>query len=68
MPLTEDNTRAEQADALIERPLQLDGRSPRALFYGAIVAYRQGHLDVARARFSAMLALSPPENVRAVLH
>jgi cytochrome c-type biogenesis protein CcmH len=67
MLLTGDNARVEQAAALIERALQLDGQSPKALFYGALIAYRQGRLDVARARFSAILALSPPENVRAAL-
>jgi cytochrome c-type biogenesis protein CcmH len=67
MLLTEDSARAEQAAALFERALQLDGQSPKALFYGAIIAYRQGRLDVARARFTALLALSPPENVRAAL-
>jgi cytochrome c-type biogenesis protein CcmH len=67
MLLTGDEARAEQAAALIERALQLDGQSPKALFYGALIAFRQGRLDVARARFSAILALSPPENVRAAL-
>lgn len=67
MLLTGDSARAEQASALIERALQLDAQSPKALFYGAIIAYRQGRLEVARERFSAMLALSPPENVRAAL-
>jgi cytochrome c-type biogenesis protein CcmH len=65
--LSGDSARAEQAAAFFEHALQLDGSSPKALFYGAIIAYRQGHLDLARARFSAMLALSPPENVRAAL-
>jgi cytochrome c-type biogenesis protein CcmH len=65
--LSGDSARAEQAAAFIEHALQLDGASPKALFYGAIIAYRQDHLDLARARFSAMLALSPPENVRAAL-
>jgi cytochrome c-type biogenesis protein CcmH/NrfG len=58
MLLTEDSARAEQAAALFERALQLDGQSPKALFYGAIIAYRQGRLDVARARFTALLALA----------
>ena len=62
-----DSARAEQAAEFIEHALQLDATVPKALFYGAIIAYRQGHLDVARARFSAMLAQSPPENVRAAL-
>ena len=65
--LAGDSSHAAQAAEFIERALQLDGRSPKALFYGGIIAYRQGRLDVARARFSAMLTLSPPENVRAAL-
>ena len=67
MLLSGDAARAEQAAALIERALQLDPQAPKALFYGALIAFRQGRLDVARERFTAMLALSPPENVRAAL-
>jgi cytochrome c-type biogenesis protein CcmH len=67
MLLGGDSARAEQAAEFIERALQLDGSAPKALFYGAIIAYRQGRLDVARGRFGAMLAQSPPENVRAAL-
>jgi cytochrome c-type biogenesis protein CcmH len=62
-----DSERAGQAAELIERALQVDPKAPKALFYGAIIAYRQGRLDVARERFAAMLALSPPENVRDAL-
>ena len=65
--LSGNTERTEQASEFIERALQLDGSVPKALFYGAIIAYRQGHLDLARARFAAMLAQSPPENVRAAL-
>jgi cytochrome c-type biogenesis protein CcmH len=65
--LSGDSARAQQAADFIEHALQLDPHAPKALFYGAVIAYRQGHLDVARARFTAMLALSPPENVRAAL-
>ena len=65
--LSGNGARADQASEYIERALQLDGNVPKALFYGAIIAYRQGHLDVARARFEAMLAQSPPDNVRAAL-
>jgi cytochrome c-type biogenesis protein CcmH len=67
MLLNGDSTQAAQAAEFIEHALQLDGTAPKALFYGAIIAYRQGRLDVARERFSAMLALAPPENVRAAL-
>jgi cytochrome c-type biogenesis protein CcmH len=65
--LSGDATRADQAAELFERALRLDPQMPKALFYGAIIAYREGRLDVARVRFSAILALSPPENVRAAL-
>ncbi len=65
--LSGDGARAAQASEYIERALQLDGSFPKALFYGAIIAYRQGRLDIARSRFQAMLAQSPPENVRAAL-
>lgn len=65
--LSGDSERAAQAAEFIERALQIDPSAPKALFYGAIIADRQGRLDVARTRFMAMLALSPPENVRAAL-
>jgi cytochrome c-type biogenesis protein CcmH len=65
--LSGDSAQAGQAAEFIEHALQLDANAPKAMFYGAIIAYRQGRLDVARERFSAMLALSPPENVRAAL-
>jgi len=65
--LSGDSERAAQAAEFIERALQIDAHAPKALFYGAIIAYREGRLDVARARFVAMLALSPPDNVRAAL-
>jgi cytochrome c-type biogenesis protein CcmH len=65
--LSGDASQAAQAAEFIEHALQLDGSLPKALFYGAVIAYREGRLDVARERFSAMLALSPPENVRAAL-
>ena len=65
--LSGDEARIAEAQELLERALKLDPHSPKALFYSALIAYRQDRLDVARARFSAMLALSPPENVRAAL-
>lgn len=56
-----------RAPEFLERALQLNPNSPKALFYSAVVAYQQGHLDVARARFVAMLNLSPPQNIRQAL-
>jgi cytochrome c-type biogenesis protein CcmH len=55
------------ASQYLERALRLDPKSPKALFYGAVDAYQQGRLELARERFAAMLTLSPPESVRVAL-
>jgi cytochrome c-type biogenesis protein CcmH len=52
---------------LVERALVLDPDSGKALFFGATVAARRGDLPLARQRFARVLALNPPENVRALL-
>jgi cytochrome c-type biogenesis protein CcmH len=67
MLLGGDSDEAAKAPELLERALQIDPHSPKALFYGAVTAFQQGHLQVARERFAAMLALSPPESARAAL-
>jgi cytochrome c-type biogenesis protein CcmH len=67
MLLGGDSTQMATAQEYLERALQLDPHSPKALFYGAVGAYQAGRLDVARDRFSAMLALNPPEGVRVAL-
>jgi cytochrome c-type biogenesis protein CcmH len=65
--LSGDGSRADQAAELFERALRLDPHSAKALFYSGLIAFREGHLDVARSRFASILALSPPESVRAAL-
>jgi cytochrome c-type biogenesis protein CcmH len=67
MLLSGDATLGAQAPQYVERALQIDPQSPKALFYGAVIAYRQDQLQLAHDRFSALLALSPPENVRAAV-
>lgn len=67
MLMQEDAARSARAGELLERALQIDPRHPKALFYSAVIAFREGRLDVAKERFSAMLALNPPESVRAAL-
>jgi cytochrome c-type biogenesis protein CcmH len=58
-----------QAAGYFEHALALDPKSAKGLFYGALLAAQSGQLEVARARFSTMLSLSPapPANVRAAL-
>ena len=62
-----DSADVPAATQYLERALQLNPKSPKALFYGAINAYQQGQLELARERFATMLALSPPESVRVAL-
>lgn len=55
------------AGQYIEKALQIDPKSSKAQFYGAAAALRRGELPLARERFSNLLALNPPENVRPIL-
>jgi cytochrome c-type biogenesis protein CcmH len=64
MLLSGDSALGVRAPDYVERALQLAPNSPKALFYGAVIAYHQDRLEVARSRFIALLGLSPPENVR----
>jgi cytochrome c-type biogenesis protein CcmH len=56
-----------RAGEYLEKALELDPKSGKAQFYGAAAALRRGNLPLARERFSNLLALNPPENVRPVL-
>jgi cytochrome c-type biogenesis protein CcmH len=67
MLMQDENDTAGKAKELLERALQLDPRSPKGLFYSAVIAFREGRLELAKQRFEAMLALDPPESVRTAL-
>lgn len=54
------------AGDLVERALTLDPTDPEALFLGGIVAMHRGQLALARVRFSRLLTLDPPTNIRNV--
>jgi cytochrome c-type biogenesis protein CcmH len=56
-----------RAGQYIERALQLDPKSGKAQFYGAAAALRRGELPLARERFTNLLALDPPANVKPIL-
>ena len=56
-----------RAAELVERALVLEPNSGKALFYGAVAAARRGDLAVARQRFTSLLAMNPPDQVRAFL-
>src|SRR5882757_3307612 len=56
-----------RAGRLIEQALALDPGSGKALFFGAAVAMRRGELPLARERFTRLLALDPPDNIKPLL-
>ncbi len=56
-----------RAGRLIEQALVLEPHSPQALFFGAAAAEHRGDLPLARERFTALLALNPPDTVKPVI-
>jgi cytochrome c-type biogenesis protein CcmH len=56
-----------RAGQYLEKALQIDPKSPKAQFYGAAAAMRRGDLRLARERFSNLLALNPPDNIKPIL-
>jgi cytochrome c-type biogenesis protein CcmH len=67
MLMSDDSSQAPKAEELLERALHIDPHSPKALFYSAIAAYRDGQFPLARERFETMLSLGPPESIRVAL-
>ena len=67
MLMGEDTSQAAKAVELLERALQIDPHSPKALFYSAVAAYRDGRLAVARQRFQLMMDMGPPDTIRTAL-
>jgi cytochrome c-type biogenesis protein CcmH len=55
------------AGHLFERALTLEPGNAKALFYSAFAAMSRGETAAARERFARMLALNPPENIRAII-
>lgn len=60
-PLTGDASRLVE-EVLVARP-----QDPKALWYGGLAAFALGHNDVARERFTSLLAFDPPAEVVSVI-
>jgi len=56
-----------RASGLLDEALRIQPNSPKALWYGGMVALQSNNLRLARDRFRSMLALNPPERVRSML-
>jgi len=55
------------AGHLFERALTLEPGNAKALFYSAFAAMSRGETAAARERFTRMLSLNPPDNIRAII-
>jgi cytochrome c-type biogenesis protein CcmH len=67
LSLIDDSQLSGEAGRLIEKALTIDPASPQALFFGAAAAMRRGELPLARARFTKLLSLNPPDRIKTIL-
>ncbi|TLY61671.1 MAG: hypothetical protein E6K52_07295 [Gammaproteobacteria bacterium] len=67
LTLSDETELDGRAGRLVEQALALDPDSGQALFFGATAAARRGELPLARERFSKLLAMNPPDNIRPLL-
>jgi cytochrome c-type biogenesis protein CcmH len=56
-----------EAGRLFEKALQVEPRSVKALFYGALAAAERGDGDLARSRFQQLLTADTPPDVRRLI-
>jgi cytochrome c-type biogenesis protein CcmH len=67
LALSDETELDRRAGKLVEQALAIDPDSGKALFFGAAAAMRRGQLPLARERFSKLLAMDPPANVKPLL-
>lgn len=67
MILSEGGRLSERAGQLFENAIALEPNNPKALFYGGIAAIERGNRERAADRWDALLALSPPPEIRQIL-
>jgi cytochrome c-type biogenesis protein CcmH len=61
--LTDRGNLSGEAGRLIESALTADPVNPKALWYGGLVAIERGQRDVARTRWTSLLAMNLPEDI-----
>ncbi len=67
LALADETELDRNAGRLFERALALDPGNGKALFFAAAAALRRGDLPLAKSRFIKLLALNPPDNIKALL-
>jgi cytochrome c-type biogenesis protein CcmH len=58
---------AGRAAGLFESALAIEPNNPKALFYAGMAALNRGDRELAAARWEALLATSPPQNIQDIL-
>jgi cytochrome c-type biogenesis protein CcmH len=61
--LAEQDALAGDSSRLVEEVLAARPQEPKALWYGGLAAFELGRSDVARQRFTSLLAFNPPPEV-----
>jgi cytochrome c-type biogenesis protein CcmH len=65
--LTQDPAVQEQARQIVDAAIEADAANAKALWYSGLMAIRGGDKETAKARWSKLLALSPPEEIRQIV-
>lgn len=65
--LADRNALTAEAGMVLDEVLQLEPGNPKALWYGGMAAMARGDRELTRQRWTALLALSPPPQVRQII-
>lgn len=67
MILTEDAALQGRARTLVDAALAADATNQKALWYSGVMAYRANDTETARTRWSRLLELNPPQEIRQII-
>jgi cytochrome c-type biogenesis protein CcmH len=65
--LTEDPAVQDQAKEIVDAALAADASNAKALWYSGVMAIRAGDKETAKARWSKLLELNPPDDIRQIV-
>ena len=65
--LTDDPAVQDQAKQIVDAAIAADAGNGKALWYSGVMAIRSGDKETAKARWSKLLELNPPEDIRQIV-
>jgi cytochrome c-type biogenesis protein CcmH len=65
--LTDDPAVQEQAKQIVDAAIAADDGNGKALWYSGVMAIRSGDKETAKARWSKLLELNPPDDIRQIV-